>query len=554
MGHANVDHRRSRRFRGEVDVDVTDKKGTRRGRAIDVARHGLFVALRDLPANRHLVQLRIYLPEGEVQAAATVARHQVGQGVGLALFAMSDEAKARWDGFLHRTQGAFLEAMARDEQLRHATLAATPAAAGAASSPPNTATSTTTLTSTPTTLTSTPTTLSSTPTLTTPTSTTPVSALSAPPTAASTTATPHPSASTFFLRLRTIDRLREYQRLHVEAGGTILFTPALLPAGAPVTILVVHPVTQGEFPLPGVVQRAVATLPKRLEILFRHRDVAEFERFIDTGHRPATTKPPSAPPTTATFRSDDELEFEIDDAVISDDPVGWDLKSSALPVQQAPIAHDSIPPSPAGEDDFDLQIDVRDHADGSREDEPAPPPDAIPHSDGAPTTLLPADAPATSSSHLALDEVEPASGPGLRPTAYTVACDRCDAPAYQLLLGPCAGTLGLVANLNPFLDQKSKRLVSVPRLVAAPLRLERWRDYVAGGGSGNDLTTLSMLFDAAALAEAPVHPHTDEVLRSTRALERLSALATRLKDDERATTKVGCPACAKGHLTLRRSP
>jgi hypothetical protein len=64
---------------------------------------------------------------------------------------------------------------------------------------------------------------------------------------------------------------------------------------------------------------------------------------------------------------------------------------------------------------------------------------------------------------------------------------------------------------------------------------------------------LSTLFDAAALAEAPVHPHTDEVLRSTRAIERLSALATRLKDDERATTKVGCPACAKGHLTLRRS-
>jgi len=310
--------------------------------------------------------------------------------------------------------------------------------------------------------------------------------------------TPHPSASSFFLRLRTIDRLRGSQRLHVEAGGTILFTPALLPAGAPITILVVHPVTQDELPLAGVVQRAVATLPLRLEILFRSRDVAEFERFIDTGHGPATTKPPSGPLTTATFRSDDELEFETDDAVIGDDPVAWGLKSSLLPVHQPPIPHDSLPPSPAGDDDFDVQIDVRDHAERGDDDD-APrlfsPADRlaapIPTSDGAPSTLLPEGAQTTSSTHLALGEVEPASGPGLRPTAYTVACDRCDAPAYQLLPGTCADTLGLVANLNPFLDQRSRRLVSVLRLVAALLRLERWRDYVAG--DGNDLTTL---FDA----------------------------------------------------------
>jgi len=519
MSGGNTEHRRSRRFRGEVDVDVTDKKGTRRGRAVDVARHGLFVSLRDLPANRHLVQLRIYLPDGDVQAAATVARNDPGHGVGLALFALSDEAKARWDSFVHRAQESFLQQATFDAQARDA-------------GPRSDASSSSSLSP---------------------------SSTSAAPAVASA---PNPSASTFFLRLRTVERLREYQRLHVEAGGTILFTPALLPAGAPVTLLVVHPVTQVEFPLAGSVHRAVATLPKRLEILFRHPDVAAFERFIDTGARPdAPSKTPS-PPTSVTFRSDDELEFDIDDAIVSDDPVGWDLKSSVLPVRQPPITHDSIPPSPAGDDDFDLQIDVRDQSELLRDNDLvglAPPlmslsslPPAPASKDAAPT-LVPADVPRVASD-LELDETHPAHDPGLQPTAYAVHCDACDVAPYSVLLGPCAGTLGLVADLMPFWDNKAGRVVAVPRLVAAPARLDRWKNYVARGGGGNDLTSLSTLFDAAALAEAPVHPQTDEVLRSTRAIERLAAAAARLtaKGDE-ATTKVSCPACAKGHLKLQRA-
>jgi hypothetical protein len=538
MNVGNTEHRRSRRFRGEVDVDVTDKKGTRRGRAIDVARHGLFVALRELPANRHLVQLRIYLPDGDVQAAATVARSLPGQGVGLALFALSDEAKARWDSFVHRAQESFLQQAAHDAQLLDAATPGT-GAPSTVSSAPSSATSGAPASAT---------------------SGAPASATSGAPRAA-----PHPSASTFFLRLRTVDRLREYQRLHVEAGGTILFTPALLPAGAPITILVVHPVTQVEFPLAGVVHRAVATLPKRLEILFRHADVGAFERFIDTGARPeAPTKLPLSPPA-ASFRSDEELEFDIDDAVVSDDPVGWDLKSSVLPVRQAPITHDSIPPSPAGDDDFDLQIDVRDQTELSREGDPLAPPLLLslsllppaPSSKDASPTLVPTDLPAdvpTTATDFHLDETHPAHDPGLQPTAYNVHCDRCAVAPYTVLLGPCAGTLGLVADLMPFWDSKAGRVVAVPRLVDAPLRRERWKGYVARGGSGNDFTSLSTLFDAAALAEAPVHPQTDEVLRSTRAIERLAAAAARLtKKGDEATSKVSCPACTKGHLKVQRS-
>jgi hypothetical protein len=50
-----------------------------------------------------------------------------------------------------------------------------------------------------------------------------------------------------------------------------------------------------------------------------------------------------------------------------------------------------------------------------------------------------------------------------------------------------------------------------------------------------------------------VHPQTDEVLRSTRAIERLGSAAARLSaKGDQASTKVSCPSCTKGHLKVTR--
>jgi hypothetical protein len=98
------EQRRSRRVRHQLRVDVIDRRGSRRATASDVARHGLFVTITDPPAERHLVQVVLHLPDGPLHAAATVARTLPSRGVGLDLFALSAEAKGRWDAFVALAQ------------------------------------------------------------------------------------------------------------------------------------------------------------------------------------------------------------------------------------------------------------------------------------------------------------------------------------------------------------------------------------------------------------------------------------------------------------------
>jgi hypothetical protein len=98
------EQRRSRRVRHQLRVDVIDRRGSRRATASDVARHGLFVTIADPPPVRHLVQVVLHLPDGPLHAAATVARTLPSRGVGLDLFALSAEAKRRWDAFVALAQ------------------------------------------------------------------------------------------------------------------------------------------------------------------------------------------------------------------------------------------------------------------------------------------------------------------------------------------------------------------------------------------------------------------------------------------------------------------
>ena len=477
-----TDKRRSRRFRFNIDVDVSDRRGLRRGRAVDVARHGLFISIVDPPQNRHLVQLVIHLPHGPVQAAATVSRTLAGQGVGLALFSLSDEAKRRWDSFI-------VEVQQRDRT----TQTQAPAPIGASSSS---------------------------------------------------------GAPSFLLRLRTMDRLREFQRSHVSVGGTVLFTPVLLPEGSRVTLVVVHPLSEEEHLLDGAVHRAIATNPKRMEILFGVVDHQAFARFVDSGLSQLPTviaapdsiipiPAPPAPPVVSKPAVDDDLDIEVLDEEMQDDPIEWDLRTSDLPVlvgaeipatapgrhhHEAPAvpAHDPPPPaqSAAAHDDDDGDDDDGDD-DGDE---------------------------------LLIDDTRNARDPGLRPTPLRIACDGCAADSYVIELGPCAGTLGLVADLVPFWSADQGRVVGVPRLAEARVRRERFHQYVERGGEIEDVLPVATFLAAADLAEPAAHPQSGEPPKTSRAIERLAIAARRVAtEDVVAPTRVQCPHCKDGHLVLERA-
>jgi hypothetical protein len=485
--HTTNDLRRSRRYRQALRVDVVDKRGTRTGTAVDVARHGLFVAIVDPPHNRHLVQLTLHLPDGPLQAAATVARVLPGQGVGLALFALSADAKRRWDAFI---------ALAQQHEQAHT------------SRPPTS------------------------------------------PFMPSLSPSPSPSQlPSFLVRLKTIERLREYLQNHVAVGGTVLYTPVLPPQGSGVQLIVVHPRTWAEYPLYGVIHRAVATPPKHLEILFSGVDVEAFARYIEDGRAPSTPPTPvSTTPSTAGPASEPEPELEIeiddDDSLMQEEPVKWDLRCEIV---------DAL-----GDDDEDTI--------GTRRG-PADPMDEVTDprrgaGSGGSTLLgfsidvdldLKADDGLDADEELLIDDTVAAADPGLRPISLRLFCEDadCATEAYTVELGPCGGVLGLVADQVPFWSAAHERVVSVPRLVPAETRRARFARYVAGGGSLGDVVTLGTFLAAADLAEAPRHPVTAEALRSSRAIERLASAARHAVAGEPAVTKVRCPTCG-GHLVLER--
>ena len=64
-----ADQRRSRRYRQALRVDLVDKRGARSGTAVDVARHGLFVAIADA--------LRRHRMDGVIATNTTLSREGV---------------------------------------------------------------------------------------------------------------------------------------------------------------------------------------------------------------------------------------------------------------------------------------------------------------------------------------------------------------------------------------------------------------------------------------------------------------------------------------------
>ena len=506
---ALANHRRSRRFGQRIDVDVIDRHGTRRGRAINVARHGLFVAVVDPPRDRHLVQLVLHLPDGPLQAAASVSRIIAGQGVGLSLFALSTDAKRRWDAFIIRTQQR-AEAAHTDSS--------------------STATT---------------------------------------PSSSSTGPVHGPDMPSFLIKLKTLERLQDYLKSHVAAGGTVLFTPVLPTAGTLLQLVIVHPATEVEFALLGRVFRAVATPPKRLEILFEPTDLVAFGHFVDSGQTPrpaaaeALTVPALDGGPTSTWSTpttphgadrptvEQELDFEIsdDNESMQDDPIEWDLHTSDLPVimgrsASTPPTWANTPPAVANDDDDRRSVS------SARASQDV---NSTTRGDGGSGNEA---AHATSNEELLIDDTVPAADPGFRPTPLLLRCETrsCPSDAYAIELGPCSGVMGLVADQVPYWSSTTNRVISVPRLAPSEVRRDRFNQYVKRGGHIDDVLSLSTFLAAADLAEDPRHPMSGEQLRSTRAIERLAAAARRVVDtDAPAATRIRCPHCATGHIVVQRA-
>ncbi len=466
----------------------------RRGRAVDVARHGLFVAVVDAPRNRHLVQLVIHLPDGPMQAAATVMRTLPGQGVGLSLFALSSETKHRWDAFISHAA----------EHAPSVPMPTLPAA--------------------------------------------PVS---------------RPDVPSFVVKLRTIERLRDYLQAHVAVGGTVLFTPVLPPAGSTVSLLVVHPMTEAEFPLPGRVHRAVTEAPKRLEIMFQHVDVGAFARFVETGLPPSLLVGPPPPPE-APLPAPPPMKDLLPTSLTASAATLPDTSSALSLAAMMPAPTRAMPPPLP---DFDLEIDFDNGDDISMEDDPiawnlnaSELPVLVGHLEEGSSLPVAVDEPAIhaaananaidlEATELVVDESRPARDPGLQPLLWRLQCmSKSCAHVDVVECGPCRGVLGLVADMVPFFSVRAQQLISVPRLAAAEVRRERFHTALVAGAQLDDTVVLSTLLAAADLADAPRRADSDEALRTSPALADFVAAVANPHTRWPLMTKVRCPACNTGWL------
>lgn len=477
------EQRRSPRFRHDLKVELFDKRGARVLHAVDVARHGLFLTTADPPRDRHLVQLLVYLPEGPIKVAATVMRTvktkaDHDEGVGVQFFALSEDAKRRWDDFVFGLQRTTPPRGIAKPKLDDKREPESPPATGA----------------------------------------------------------------TFLVKLKTVERLREFSQTHLHSGGTVLFTPVLRAAGEHVTLVCVHPRTDEEFHLPGVVHKVHAERPKRLEIHFIGVSgllLNNFAAFVESGHPPRVQA--QQPAAVAAPPPADDLDLDVD--VFDEDTIDTDERIARPPGELPGPPRDigGLPPLAPGAPSVPMV--------------PLAPPLPTPR---APSSAAPSSAPTTvppAASHggSTLPERAPQHvDPGLKPSPYLLRCESCDAPPYAIDLGPCRGVLGLVADYSAFVSHEG-RVVGAPRLVSAEERHNRVQRFLSNGGRLDSSVDLMTLFGVVALAE-PAKDEAGEPLRHPKAVERLDSVARKLEPgEEAARTKVKCPACKDGHLTVERS-
>lgn len=466
------EQRRSPRIKQQLVVELHDKNGARTVQSMDVGRHGLFIATgrEPPPRERHLVQLTVHLPDGAIKAAASVTRHFKNEGVdgvGVQFFALSDDAKQRWDDFIFSLQRNSSNPM-----------------------------------------------------------------IPAPSFGPAPERESGVGGATFLVKLKTIERLRDFASTHLASGGTVLFTPVLRAPGEVVTLVVVHPKSDEEFRLPGIIHKAHEDRPKRLDIHFHGITPAllsSFEQYIETGHPPRVQlDPPVVPPSQRVAQEQRDLDLDLDVDVFDEDTLDTDDRiwgaDAPLPATKGERSFTLPPFSDLPTNPLDLDMPPPPVADAKPDTKPVVPVSAGPD-------------------------------PGLKPSTYLLRCDHegCASEPYAVDLGACRGVLGLVADHGAYVSNKTSRVATAPRLIAPDEREARTKQWVSNGGRLASSVDVATLLAAVALAETAKDPETGTPLKSTRAVERLEHAARRLKEgDAAAKTKVPCVTCKEGHLTVEK--
>lgn len=345
---------------------------------------------------------------------------------------------------------------------------------------------------------------------------------------------PTAAKASFVVKLGSTDKLHEFDRTCLAQGAMFLVTPVLKPVGTPVALHMVHPATDEEFVLTGVVARLHTRRPKGVEIHLpelTRKLRSSFRDFIKTGeplldeHSVRRTEPGRPAPAAPVHSDSDEaveedaFDIEVIDADLSPEVVfEWDEADDELTVDL--------------DIDDEILIDL-DEVTGIR---PVP--------TGPETAEHPRVPPPPASAEELARRLTPSA-------SVLVRCSGC-AIEETLTLGPAAGLLGLVANGVPLWDPKAGRPVVRPRLCAPAEQQERLENLAGPAGNVGALSVpLDVMFEAVRLSEAPTDDEGRHLV-GARVLRALEQQANKLAPGQKVVLEgAPCPGCEQGRWTVK---
>lgn len=340
--------------------------------------------------------------------------------------------------------------------------------------------------------------------------------------------------ATFVVKLKTLDALRDFARHCLEAGGAYLRTPVLKPVGSPVRLAMVHPRSERELPLAGVVTRLHQERPKGIEIQFTRTTLTlqdAFATFVETGVPPeievdvdeeAALVVEVREERPAADEDPFDIEVLADDALASlpledEHTFDWDDVSEELLVDVGVGDLGTFEPPPT---DPNLRFDGR--------KEPVPP-----SQEGEP---LPA----------ALSDLA-------RPFfQVAVRCDSCEMFETELDVGAPPGALGLVADLRPRFCPSCQTLVTTKQL--APLgRRAAVLATLHERGALELSVPVRLLLETSDLGEPSLCPTCRARLRQTKAVKALEEALQALERGEAPVEReLRCGVCKTGRWSVER--
>lgn len=544
FGSANK--RRSARLPCRIQVDVHTKDGARALMSHDISRHGLYLISADPMQERHVVRLTIHIPSGPFEATAWVTR-SVPQpvhgpaGAGVQLFSLNAEAKERWDAFFRALESGLMNPQAPSQQ-------------------------------------------------------------PAPAAQNNVARRGQVDVGSFVLKFGSKEKLREFERHSIAAGGTFLVTPVLKPIGTRTQLIMVHPDTDEEFIIIGTVIRVHLQSPKGVEIHFHAVDDtlrSSFHRFIESGTnqsvsmndawtrvttgmfpqkevleeieryqqaererqaRLASSAGASAPATP----TDDSAHFQLAapkgapergariEEAFKDVPPPADQAPSSSAPQLNDDSDDSLEvvlgiPEVGEAETFDwddvsseltIDLEIADHVTTDIE---------ITESDFDDLIIEVEDAVDDDSDHS--EHVKELMGV-LSRTHLRVYCSACEDADFMIKLGDADGLLGLVARQRPYWCKRCGQLHTVPRVWPPGERKKRFAALDAATLSAASVSAAT-LFELADLSGPPRCPSCTArvtTITATKAIERAAQKIN--KEHTIIDTDAACPRCQEGTWTV----